>query len=233
MNNNYYSTDKEGNITNISINVESNINGKEIDYNSDEVELLTCIINHMGLDINDFEFKKTAENYTTLTYHNHDLIRLHSDDKSSWIRLPIYNISKYENDLRFKNQTNKNQHFWFSYINNLFEFEDVITDAMEYILSGKLDPNTYEPNDEEIIIASVIMNYMNIDNFKVQKNNKEKSCVYVNDFPLQLFDIKCGAKSKWLEVYDTKQRISLIDFNEDMLPSIANILEKEIKKRAR
>lgn len=224
--------DKNGNKQQFTIFAKSNIDGYDIDYDSDECVILRNIIEHMGLDFDMFELSKTAETYTTLKYMDHDLIRLRSDDKYNEIRLPIYNRDKYENDERFVNQENKNQHFWISTIHNMYDYEDVIEDAMEYILSGALDVKPeHKANDFEIATSGVIMDYLKIDKFRVEKNNKQYASCYIDKYPIQLFDIKVGEKKKWIEIYDTKKRISLIDFNEDMIPDIAKLIEKEIKKR--
>lgn len=229
----WYITDKNGNIQKVSICVSSNIDGYEIDESSDEVIIIKNIINHMGLDFNSgFSLSKTAEYYTTLKYREHDIMRLHSDNLSSWVKLPIFNKDKYVDDPRFTNFENKTQLFWQTPITNIYAFEDILTDAIEDILKGGLEPIHYEPNDDEKAIVGVIMNYMNIDDYELKKNNKETSSLYINNFPNQLFDIKCTKRSKWLRIYDTGEKIELNDFCEDKLPIIEKTLNKIIKKRA-
>lgn len=224
---------KDGTKKSITISVNSNIDGYEIDENSDECVILRNIIEHMGLDFDMFELSKTAETYTTLKYMDHDLIRLRIDDKYNEIRLPIYNRDKYENDERFLNQENKNQHFWISTIHNMYDYEDVIEDAMEYILSGEMDKTPkYEPNEDEIGITGVLMNYLNIEDYRIEKNGKECTNVYLGDSVVVLFDIKCSKRSSWIRIRDTKNnKIDITNFNEDIIPDIAKQIEKEIKKR--
>lgn len=224
---------KDGTKKSITISVNSNIDGYDIDYNSDEVQILQNIIEHMGLDFDMFELSKTADTYTTLKYMDHDLIRLRSDDKYNEIRLPIYNRDKYIDDERFINQENKNQHFWISTIHNIYDYEDVIEDAMDYILSGEMDKTPkYEPNEDEIGIAGVLMNYLNIEDYRIEKNGKECTNVYLGDSVVVLFDIKCSKRSSWIKIRDTKNnKINITNFNEDMIPDIAKQIEKEIKKR--
>ena len=137
MDKTFYTTDKEGNINKVNIYVKSNIDGYEIDESSDEVIIIKNIINHMGLDFNNFKLSKTAEYYTTLKYGEYDLMRLHSDNLSSWVKLPIFDKDKYLNDPRFEEFKNKNQMYWELPITNMYGFEDILRDAINYIDTQK------------------------------------------------------------------------------------------------
>lgn len=134
----WYITDKNGNIQKVSICVSSNIDGYEIDESSDEVIIIKNIINHMDLDFNSgFSLSKTAEIYTTLKYKEWDIARLHSDNLHSWVKLYICDKEKYKDDPRFEKFKNKTKVFWEMPITNMYGFEDILRDAINYIDTQK------------------------------------------------------------------------------------------------
>lgn len=113
--------------------VKSNLDGLEM--NPEEVSAINAILDKLNYNSNEFSIKKTSITYTTLLYKNYELLRIRVDKNEKSIRLfiPPQLKNKYINNKLFTNQTNKNQLFWFSYINNLFEYNDIILDVIEWI----------------------------------------------------------------------------------------------------
>lgn len=103
--------------------------------NQEEISAINAVLDKLNYNSNEFRIKKSAETYTTLTYKDRDLLRLRIDDKEKSIRIfmPPELKSKYIDNKLFTNQTNKNQLFWFSYINNLFDYNDILLDVIEWI----------------------------------------------------------------------------------------------------
>ena len=133
----WYITDKNGNIQKVSISVSSNVDGYELDESSEECTIIKNIIEHMGLDFKKFRLCKPADWYTTLKYKQYDLMRLHSDNLSSWVKLPIFDKDKYVNDPRFEAFKPKNELYWQLTITNMYGFEDILRDAIKYIDTQK------------------------------------------------------------------------------------------------
>lgn len=113
--------------------VKSNLDGLEM--NPEEVSAINAILDKLNYNSNEFSIKKTSITYTTLLYKNYELLRIRVDknEKSIRIFIPPQLKNKYVNNKLFTNQTNKNQLFWFSYINNLFEYNDILLDVIEWI----------------------------------------------------------------------------------------------------
>lgn len=113
--------------------VKSNLDGLEM--NPEEVSAINAILDKLNYNSNEFSIKKTSITYTTLLYKNYELLRIRVDknEKSIRIFIPPQLKNKYINNKLFTNQTNKNQLFWFSYINNLFEYNDILLDVIEWI----------------------------------------------------------------------------------------------------
>lgn len=114
-----------------TIYVKSNLDG--LPMNPDEVSAINLILTK--LPYNDFKIEKTAVIYTTLKYKEYDLFRIRVDkvEKSIRIFIPPELKEKYIDNKLFTNQKNKNQFYWFSYINNLFDYTDILIDVIEWI----------------------------------------------------------------------------------------------------
>ena len=113
--------------------VKSNLNDN-LEMNPDEVEAINAILEKLNYE-GDFSIKKTSITYTTLLYKQYDLFRIRVDKNERSIRIfmPPELKSKYIDNKLFTNQKNKNQLYWFSYINNLFDYNDIILDVIEWI----------------------------------------------------------------------------------------------------
>ena len=113
--------------------VKSNLNDI-LEMNPDEVEAINAILEKLNYE-GDFSIKKTSITYTTLLYKQYDLFRIRVDKNERSIRIfmPPELKSKYIDNKLFTNQKNKNQLYWFSYINNLFDYNDIILDVIEWI----------------------------------------------------------------------------------------------------
>ena len=120
--------------------VKSNIDGYE-DMNPDEISAINLILTKLP-ESNDYRIKKTAVAYTTLVYKDYDLLRIRVDNNEKSIRIfvPPKNKDKWIDSSLFKNQSNKNQLFWFSWINNLYDYTEVLLDAISYINEQKKEP---------------------------------------------------------------------------------------------
>lgn len=113
--------------------VKSNLNDN-LEMNPDEVEAINAILEKLNYE-GDFSIKKTSITYTTLLYKQYDLFRIRVDKNERSIRIfmPPELKSKYIDNNLFTNQKNKNQLYWFSYINNLFDYNDILLDVIEWI----------------------------------------------------------------------------------------------------
>lgn len=113
--------------------VKSNLNDN-LEMNPDEVEAINAILEKLNYE-GDFSIKKTSITYTTLLYKQYDLFRIRVDKNERSIRIfmPLELKSKYIDNKLFTNQKNKNQLYWFSYINNLFDYNDILLDVIEWI----------------------------------------------------------------------------------------------------
>lgn len=113
--------------------VKSNLNDN-LEMNPDEVEAINAILEKLNYE-GDFSIKKTSITYTTLLYKQYDLFRIRVDKNERSIRIfmPPELKSKYIDNNLFTNQKNKNQLYWFSYINNLFDYKDILLDVIEWI----------------------------------------------------------------------------------------------------
>lgn len=120
--------------------VKSNIDGYE-DMNPDEISAINLILTKLP-ESNDYRIKKTAVTYTTLVYKDYDLLRIRVDKNERSIRIfvPPKNKDKWIDSPLFKNQSNKNQLFWFSWINNLYDYTEVLLDAISFINEQKKEP---------------------------------------------------------------------------------------------
>lgn len=120
--------------------VKSNIDGYE-DMNPDEISAINLILTKLP-ESNDYRIKKTAVTYTTLVYKDYDLLRIRVDNNERSIRIfvPPKNKDKWIDSPLFKNQSNKNQLFWFSWINNLYDYTEVLLDAISFINEQKKEP---------------------------------------------------------------------------------------------
>ena len=112
---------------------KSNLNDN-LEMNPDEVEAINAILEKLNYE-GDFSIKKTSITYTTLLYKQYDLFRIRVDKNERSIRIfmPPELKSKYIDNNLFTNQKNKNQLYWFSYINNLFDYNDILLDVIEWI----------------------------------------------------------------------------------------------------
>lgn len=123
------------------MNIGFNFNNGEIitsqpkKDNTAEIEALQSIIEHMNLDINKFHIVKNSDEYTTLKYYMYDLIRLKKTTKTQWLSILMVKPykDKYIDDVRFVDQKNKNQLNWKSYFDDMYNYEDVLTDAIAFI----------------------------------------------------------------------------------------------------
>lgn len=113
--------------------VKSNLNDN-LEMNPDEVEAINVILEKLNYE-GDFSIKKTSITYTTLLYKQYDLFRIRVDKNERSIRIfmPPELKDKYIDNKLFTNQKNKNQLYWFSYINNLFDYNDILLDVIEWI----------------------------------------------------------------------------------------------------
>ena len=113
--------------------VKSNLNDN-LEMNPDVVEAINAILEKLNYE-GDFSIKKTSITYTTLLYKQYDLFRIRVDKNERSIRIfmPPELKSKYIDNKLFTNQKNKNQLYWFSYINNLFDYNDILLDVIEWI----------------------------------------------------------------------------------------------------
>lgn len=120
--------------------VKSNIDGYE-DMNPDEISAINLILTKLP-ESNDYRIKKTAVTYTTLVYKDYDLLRIRVDNNEKSIRIfvPPKNRDKWIDSPLFKNQSNKKQLFWFSWINNLYDYTEVLLDAISFINEQKKEP---------------------------------------------------------------------------------------------
>lgn len=113
--------------------VKSNLNDN-LEMNPDEAEAINAILEKLNYEGN-FSIKKTSLTYTTLLYKQYDLFRIRVDKNERSIRIfmPPELKDKYIDNKLFTNQKNKNQLYWFSYINNLFDYNDILLDVIEWI----------------------------------------------------------------------------------------------------
>lgn len=207
-------------------NNEYNFNDNSL--NDEEVELIKAILTHIGLNYNDYTFVANSKTYTTLKFGEYDLIRLHNSNSSCWIKLPIFNKNKYENDSRFEEQKNKNELYWKSTINNIFDYEDVITDAIEGIIKANTNKKQYAPSEEEINIIVLLMNDLNID-YDIDKTSNECTSVYFKDTPRVIFDIKCTSRSKWIRFRgkDFNKKIDISNLDDKLIDKLKKRIKKE------
>ena len=216
---------------NIGYNFDTNnfISNDKV-VNDEEVELIKAILTHMGLNPDNYRIEKNSTSYTTLKFGAVDLIRLHNSNSSCWIKIPIFNKDKYINDERFSIQENKNELFWKSTINNIFDYEDVITDAIEGIISMNSKQKTYEPNDDEIRIATLLMDNLDID-FSISKTSSECTNVYLGGTPRVIFDIKCTTRSKWIRFRgkDFNKKIDISNLDDKLIDKLKNKIKKELE----
>ena len=119
--------------------VKSNLD--DIEPNPDEISAINLILSKIPIN-NGFSINKPSLTYTTLKYKEYDLIRVRVDNNEMSIRVfvPPTIKDKWINSLLFINQSNKNQLFWFSYINNIFDYTEVILDAINHIDNIKKEP---------------------------------------------------------------------------------------------
>ena len=105
-----------------------------------EVSILTNFVNSYLIDyIDKLQIVSNTENYTTLKYKEHDLIRLKYSDKSKWITIfipPKYK-EHYINDPLFEKQKNKNQLHWKSSL-------DTEQDLTKYVDFCLMDINFWQ-----------------------------------------------------------------------------------------
>lgn len=103
--------------------------------NKDEIDVINAILKKLDLDASDFKIVKPCEDYTTLQYKERDLFRLKYTEKAKWIKILIF--PSYKNDYidnpLFSKQKNKNQVFWQSYIENIFDYNEIILRAVNEI----------------------------------------------------------------------------------------------------
>lgn len=113
--------------------VKSNLNDN-LEMNPDEVSAINLILDKLNYE-GDFSIKKTSITYTTLLYKQYDLFRIRVDKNERSIRIfiPPELKDKYIDNKLFTNQKNKKQLYWFSYINNLFDYNDILLDVIEWI----------------------------------------------------------------------------------------------------
>lgn len=118
----------------------SNLNGYD-EMNPNEISAINLILTKLP-ESNDYRIKKTAIAYTTLVYKDCDLLRIRVDDNEKSIRIfvPPKNKNKWIDSPLFKSQSNKNQLYWFSWINNLYDYTEVLLDAISFINEQKKEP---------------------------------------------------------------------------------------------
>ncbi len=107
----------------------------EHDENKTEEETANLIVEDLGVDRSLFEYKKPAEDYSTITYKGNDLFRIKYTEKARWIRILMVKpySDEYIDSEMFSAQTNKNQLFWKSTIKSIFDYKEVLLKAIKEI----------------------------------------------------------------------------------------------------
>lgn len=108
--------------------------GSNYEHVPEEDKILTDLIEQLGEPKELFEIQKRAEDYTTLRFMDHDLIRLKYSTGAKWIDISLSNELKkqyIDSDLFLANR--KNKLFWRSklYTNDLREYIDIIKDSLD------------------------------------------------------------------------------------------------------
>ena len=114
--------------------------GKKEEYENPNANDEEKILNEYAKNFKskDFYIEHNSSNYTTLCYHEYDIIRLKYGSIAKWIEIfivPKYK-EKYINDSLFDEQENKNQLYWHSSIQNiqdLNKFKDIVKEDMKFI----------------------------------------------------------------------------------------------------
>ena len=115
--------------------------GYEDEMNPNEISAINLLLTKLP-DSNEYSIVKPSLTYTTLKYKDYDLLRIRIDKNEMSIRvfIPPDIKNKWINSPLFNNQSNKNQLFWFSYINNLFDYVEPLIDAIAFINKQKKEP---------------------------------------------------------------------------------------------
>lgn len=102
-------------------------------HNKTEEKVIESIMNSIG--ISDYTIEKKSDDYTSLLYKERDLFRIKYTDKAQWISILMFpNMRKEfaDNEL-FSAQKNKNQVFWKSNIKNIFDYKEILLEAIKQI----------------------------------------------------------------------------------------------------
>lgn len=109
-------------------------NNEDKIMNPDEINLINLILEDLNYNSNDFKIEKKSNDYTTLTYKQYDLFRLKVSEYS-WISIfiPPAIKKKWIDSPLFADEDKKTHLHWISYINNIYDYKDVLLDSIEFI----------------------------------------------------------------------------------------------------
>lgn len=100
-----------------------------------EMNILEYIIRQIAnsVDKESLNIVSKCNDYTTLCYKEHDIVRLKCSDKSKWIKVFIFkeNKEQYINSELFVNQKNKNEYMWKGSFNDMDDIDNYL-DIINY-----------------------------------------------------------------------------------------------------
>ena len=96
--------------------VNVNIGGANTEHEAvpEEEAILNNFIDTLDYKKEDFKIEKKSKEYTTLTYKEHDLLRLKYTDNVQWVKVIVEGdmIKLYSDSPLFETEEKRNQLFW-------------------------------------------------------------------------------------------------------------------------
>ena len=183
--------------------VKSNIDGYEVDENSNEYLILDELINLLPYSNDNFEITKPALSYTTLKYKNNDIVRLEFNDNYQVIRV---RISSYDRDNEIDNplfdkQTNKGQVFWESYYDELNDYLPFIQNTIDEI-DNSVAPEFEIPEAEKELFIDIVNRLgLSSNEYEMMKYCKVHSNLdyKIDGYNKRLIDVSFSSKNKFVE----------------------------------
>lgn len=114
---------------------------QEHEKDATEEDICNLIINDLDIEPSLFKYEKKSDDYSTITYKERDLFRIKYTSLAHWITIfmPPKDKAKYIDNPLFAIQKNKNQIYWKSQMNSIYDYKDVLLNAINFFDAQKKD----------------------------------------------------------------------------------------------
>ena len=114
---------------------------QEHEKDATEEDIWNLIINDLYIDFSLFKYEKKSDDYSTFTYKERDLFRIKYTSEARWIAIfiPPKDKQKYIDNPLFSIQKNKNQIYWKSNVHSIYDYKEILLNAINFFDAQKKD----------------------------------------------------------------------------------------------